>query len=106
MRLNREMFVAHVVGPSMEPSIPDGSLNVFRYGIVGSRQNKIVLVERAGTWDELAKYTVKKYTSVKRIEGDQWEHERIHMAPLNPEFEGFDLTEGDRVVAEWLQVLD
>ena len=30
LRLTEGMFVAHVVGRSMEPRIPDGSLNIFR----------------------------------------------------------------------------
>jgi hypothetical protein len=30
LRLTQGMFVAHVVGRSMEPRIPDGSLNIFR----------------------------------------------------------------------------
>ena len=36
LRLTADMFVARVVGRSMEPLIPDGSLCVFRHGVVGS----------------------------------------------------------------------
>ena len=42
MRLAPDLFVAHVVGRSMEPRIPDGSLNLFRWHPAGSRQNKIL----------------------------------------------------------------
>ena len=108
MRLDASVFVAHVVGCSMEPRIPDGSLNLFRFRPVGSRQGKILLVERFGATDETARYTVKRYTSQKVQTGeDQWEHERIRLEPLNPEFEAWDAGPQDfAVVAEWLRVLE
>src|SRR5271157_5098526 len=88
MRLGPDLFVAHVVGRSMEPRIPDGSLNLFRLHPPGSRQNKILLIQRFGTMDETARYTVKRYTSKKVYSAeDEWHHERIRLEPLNPEFE-------------------
>jgi SOS-response transcriptional repressor LexA len=107
MKLTPGLFAAHVVGRSMEPRIPDGSVNLFRYNPVGSRQGKIVLVERYGITDETARYTVKRYTSEKREVGGQWEHTRIRLEPLNPEFEAWDVEpEGFAVVAEWLRVIE
>jgi phage repressor protein C with HTH and peptisase S24 domain len=108
MRLDPNLFVAHVVGRSMEPRIPDGSLNLFRLHPAGSRQNRILLIERFGVLDETARYTVKKYTSVKRFTGEeQWEHERIRLEPLNPEYEPWDVGPEDfAVVAEWLRVIE
>jgi len=108
MRLDPGVFVAHVVGRSMEPRIPDGSLNLFRLNPVGSRQNKILLIQRFGVTDESARYTVKKYTSKKVMTGeDEWHHERIRLEPLNPEFESWDVEPQDfAVVAEWLRVLE
>ena len=107
MNLDSKLFVAHVAGRSMEPRIPDGSLNLFRFNPVGSREGKIVLVERFGAVDETARYTVKRYTSEKRREGDQWEHTRIRLEPLNPEYEAWDVEpEGFAVVAEWLRVIE
>jgi phage repressor protein C with HTH and peptisase S24 domain len=108
MRLDENLFAAHVVGRSMEPRIPDGSLNLFRFHPVGSRQGKIVLVERFGAFDETARYTVKRYTSQKIQTGDEeWRHERIRLEPLNPEFEAWDAEPQDfAVVAEWLRVLE
>jgi len=108
MRLDPGMFVAHVVGRSMEPRIPDGSLNLFRLNPVGSRQNKILLIQRFGVTDESARYTVKKYTSQKvQTSEDEWHHERIRLEPLNPEFEAWDVEPQDfAVVAEWLRVLE
>jgi len=108
MRLDPNLFAAHVVGRSMEPRIPDSSLNLFRFHPVGSRQGKIVLIERFGAFDETARYTVKKYTSQKVQTGeDEWRHERIRLEPLNPEFEAWDADPRDfAVVAEWVRVLE
>ena len=108
LRLSSDMFVARVVGRSMEPRIPDGSLCVFRAGVVGSRQGKLVLVERFGTTETSARYTIKRYTSQKRQREDgTWEHASVRLEPLNKEFEGFELNEGEaRVIAEFVQVLE
>lgn len=108
MRLSPDLFAGHVVGQSMEPRIPDGSLNLFRLNPQGSRQGKILLIERFGVLDATARYTLKRYTSRKRQTGeDQWEHEQIRLEPLNPEFEAWDVEpDGFAVVAEWLRVIE
>jgi hypothetical protein len=107
-RLDPYLFVAHVVGNSMEPRIPDGSLNLFRFHPAGSRQNKILLIQRFGEMDETARYTVKKYTSRKAFTGeDQWRHEQIRLEPLNPEHQAWDVEPADfAVVAEWICVIE
>jgi phage repressor protein C with HTH and peptisase S24 domain len=108
------MFVARIAGRSMEPRIPDGSLCVFRAGVTGSREGRLVLVEdasrRGGAND---RHTVKRYHSTKRQRPDGasdaiWDHESIRLEPLNPEFEAWELNlEEDRfrIVAEFVQVL-
>lgn len=106
LRLAEGMFVAHVVGRSMEPRIPNGSLNVFRAPVVGSRQGRIVLVKRPGGFAESAGCTIKRYTSVKRVTEEGWRHESIRLEPLNPEFAAFDLEPGDEVIAEWVRTLE
>lgn len=108
VRLSGDLFVAHVVGRSMEPRIPDGSLNLFRLHPQGSRQGKIVLVKRRGVLDETDRYTVKRYTSAKRqTSEDEWVHEQITLHPLNPEYQPWDVEAQDfEVVAEWLRVID
>jgi SOS-response transcriptional repressor LexA len=108
LRLHDNMFVARIVGQSMEPRIPDGSLCVFRSGVTGSRQGKLVLVEYlgGGTND---RYTVKRYFSGKvQREDGSWAHERVRLEPLNPAFDAWDLDPEEnrfRVVAEFVQVL-
>lgn len=92
-RLKPSQFVATVVGESMLPLIPDGSLCVFESKVTGSRQGRLVLVEnRAAGGGQ--RYTVKRYRSekVKSPEGE-WRHERILLEPLNPDFEAWELTE-------------
>jgi SOS-response transcriptional repressor LexA len=109
LRLTEEMFVAKIAGRSMEPLIPDGSLCVFRRGVAGSRQGRLVLVEKlgGGTSD---RYTVKRYKSEKKQAADgTWAHERITLESINPEFESWDLDpeeERFRVIAEFVRVLD
>jgi len=108
LRLAPEMFVAKIVGRSMEPSIPDGSLCVFRRGVTGSRQGRLVLVEELGGGAD-DRYTVKRYQSEKTQSEEGWTHDRIILEPLNPEFEAWDLKpeeERYRILAEFVQVLD
>jgi len=105
------MFVARVVGRSMEPLIPDGSLCVFRAGVAGTRQGKLLLIEKFGETDFAGRYTIKRYTSRKRRPPSDeseaaWEHESIRLEPLNREFPAFDLGPEDfRVIAEFVEVL-
>ncbi len=108
VRLTEGMFIARVVGRSMEPLIPDGSLCVFRAPVVGSRQGKRLLIEQFGVLDEAARYTVKRYTSKKlEYEDGDWEHDKIRLEPLNREFEAFELNPDQcRVIAEFVKVLE
>jgi phage repressor protein C with HTH and peptisase S24 domain len=110
LHLDKDMFVARVVGRSMEPEIPDGSLCVFRANVAGSRQGRKLLIEDLGESEEGGqRYTVKIYRSVKRLREDgTWEHERIRLEPLNPEFEAFELAPEERrfrVIGEFVCVL-
>ena len=108
LRLTHSMFVARIAGRSMEPGIPDGSLCVFRAGVTGSREGRLVLVEYLGGGAN-DRHTVKRYHSSKRQRPDgTWEHDVIRMEPLNPEFEAWELrAEEDRfrIAAEFVQVL-
>jgi phage repressor protein C with HTH and peptisase S24 domain len=109
MRLTPEMFAARIAGRSMEPRIPDGSVCIFRHGVTGSRQDRLVLVEYLGGGAN-DRYTVKRYHSHKAERPDgTWEHETIRLEPLNPEFEAWSLDpEADRfrIIAEFVRVLD
>lgn len=109
LKITRDMFVARIAGRSMEPKIPDGGWCVFRYGVAGSRNGRLVLVEQLGGGAN-DRYTVKRYRSVKARKPDgSWSHERITLESLNPEFPSWDLAPGEeryRVIAEFVRVLD
>lgn len=109
LKLTPEMFVARIAGHSMEPKIPDGSWCVFRRGVAGSRQGRLVLVEWQGGGVN-DRYTVKRYQSSKRPapEGG-WKHGSIRLESLNPEFPSWDLDADEdryRIIAEFVRVLD
>ena len=109
VRLTPAMFVARIAGRSMEPLIPDGALCVFRRGVAGSRQGRLVLVEALGRGAN-DRYTVKRYRSEKVLDADgAWRQGRIRLEPLNPEFEAWELEPEEdqyRVLAEFVCVLD
>jgi SOS-response transcriptional repressor LexA len=119
LRLSGDLFVVEVLGRSMEPLIPDGSRVIFRRMGAGSRQGKRLLIEELGATDSSARFTVKRYTSVKKPVGNappredadgEWAHASIRLEPLNPEFPPFSLDpeafEGKyRVIGEFVQVL-
>jgi SOS-response transcriptional repressor LexA len=96
----------------MEPRIYDGEYCVFRANPVGSRQGKIVLAQYRGPADPETggSFTVKRYSSEKVAEPDGgWQHNKITLAPLNPEFQPIVLTaeaeDEVKVVAEFIGVL-
>jgi phage repressor protein C with HTH and peptisase S24 domain len=107
LRLTPDMFVAEIAGHSMEPRIPDGSLCVFRYGVVGSRTGRLVLAEQLDTAGN-DRYAVKRYRSdtTKGLK-------TIRLESLNPEYPSWDLdpdpdSDGAkyRILAEFVRVLD
>ena len=110
-RLRRGMFVAQVVGKSMEPAIPDGAYCLFSTPVVGTRQGKTVLVQMRDEPDPESgeRYTVKRYESEKAGVAGSWRHTRIVLKPVNPDFDPIVLTgaeEGSlRVIAEVVEVL-
>ncbi len=107
LRLSTDMFVAQIAGHSMEPRIPDGSLCVFRYGVVGSRIGRLVLAEERGAGDN-DRYAVKRYHR------DPQDPERnITLQSLNHAYPDWLLdpdpdSDGAkyRILAEFVRVLD
>lgn len=108
------LFVAQVVGQSMNRRIPDGAWCLFRFNPGGSRQGKIVIVQHRDIADPETggHYTVKLYESEKgaALEGS-WRHTRIWLKPVTNApgyeamaFEGEDAAEL-KVIAELVAVL-
>jgi len=112
LKLEKGMFVAQVVGRSMEPLVPDGSYCLFRPVPAGSRQGRKLLVWHAGVADSEngGEFTLKVYTSEKVASEDgEWRHDRITLKPLNPDYQPLVLEPEEegavRVIAEFVKVL-
>jgi phage repressor protein C with HTH and peptisase S24 domain len=110
-RLRPGMFIARVVGKSMEPTIPDGSYCLFGGPVTGTRKGRMVLVQLRDTSDPETggRYTVKRYDSDKVTLADgTWRHFRITLKPDNHDFQPIELTTEDEgtvaVIAEMLEV--
>lgn len=109
------LFVAQVVGESMNRRIPNGAWCLVRANPTSTRQGKVVVVQHHSIADAETggRYTIKVYTSEKvPAEGGGRRHERITLSPDSdrPGFEPIELTpeddeDGFRVIAELLVVL-
>ncbi len=78
------LFVAQVIGESMNRRIPNGSYCVFRHPVEGSRQGRVVLVQHRDIVDpELGgSFTVKVWESEKEDTGDgTWRHTEVRLKP-------------------------
>lgn len=113
-RPQRGLFVAQVVGESMNRRIPNGAWCLFRMNPVGTRQGKVVVVQHRSIHDpDLGgSYTVKVYQSEKDVAADGgWRHARITLKPDSTDASYTDLefdletSEGLSVVAELISVL-
>lgn len=109
------MFVAQVVGESMNRRIPNGSWCLFRANPQGTRAGKVVVAQHRTIEDpELGgSYTVKMYSSEKKQTRDGgWRHTRVELSPDShdpsflPLIFGPEAAESVKVVAEMIAVLD
>ena len=115
VRAQPGLFVAQVVGESMNRRIPNGSWCLFRANPPGTREGKVVVVQHRSIADPETggRYTVKLYASEKVLEEDGgWRHQRITLRPDSdrPGFEPLEIDLGDgddgfSVAAEMLMVL-
>jgi len=115
LRPKKGMFVAQVVGESMNRRIANGSWCLFRAAPEGSREGKVVVVQHReiADPDTGGRFTVKVYSSEKlAIEDGDWRHRRITLKPDSdrPEYKPIviELKEEQdeiHVIAEWLMVL-
>jgi len=83
-RVSEGMFVAQVVGESMNRQIPNGSWCLFRERPTGTRQGKVVVARHRAIDDpDLGgRYTIKRYFSEKQMSADgDWAHQRIELRP-------------------------
>ena len=106
------MFIAQVIGKSMQPAIPDGAYCLFSVPVDGSRHGTYLVQLRDSTDPETGeRYTVKRYPESEKVaaEDGTWRHFKITLKPSNPDFKDIVLTcedEGSvKVVAEMLEVV-
>jgi DUF2075 family protein len=108
------MFIAQVVGESMNRKIPNGSWCLFKANPEGTRQGKVVVAQHRSVDDPETggSYTVKLYSSKKIITSDgSWRHTSVTLTPqsTDPMFVPIELT-GDaagsvQIVAELIAIL-
>ena len=109
----KDLFVARVVGESMNRRIPNGAWCLFKHSPAGSRNGRVVLVQLRDRQDPETggRYTIKLYRSEKRVADDSWKHESIVLRPdsTNAGFSDILLTPGETaaysVVGELVAVL-
>ena len=91
-------FAVHAKGDSMLPKIHDGDICIFEWYHAGSRNGEIVL-SQSSEYDDAygGRYTIKRYYSEKAVTDEGWQHTKVELQPLNPDFEPIVLTEDDPV---------
>jgi len=113
-KAKRGLFVARVVGESMNRRIPNGAWCLFRLAPKGSRTGKVVLAQHRDISDPDTggQFTVKLYESTKvSTPDDSWRHGSIVLRPDStlPNYEPIVLTSDQaddlRIVAELVAVL-
>ncbi|MGE3780435.1 MAG: DNA/RNA helicase domain-containing protein, partial [Pirellulaceae bacterium] len=109
------MFVARVVGESMNRRIPNGAWCLFRAAPAGTREGKVVVAQHRDIADPDTggRFTVKIYSSEKVATDDgSWRHLRIILRPDSDRpgyhpivLELEDGQEDMQVIAEWITVM-
>lgn len=109
------MFVAQVIGESMNRRIPNGAWCLFRVAPAGTREGKVVVARHRDIADPETggRFTIKVYSSEKVATDDGgWRHRRITLKPDSDRpgyqpivLELYDGQEDVQVIAEWLMVM-
>ena len=87
-------FAVHAKGDSMLPKIKDGDICIFEWYNAGSRNSEIVLSQSREYDSEYGgKYTIKRYHSEKTVTEEGWQHSKVELQPLNPDFDTIELDE-------------
>lgn len=114
VHLQSGLFIAQVVGESMNRRISNGSWCLFRLNPQGTRDGKVVVAQHRRIHDpELGgSFTVKVYSSSKEIATDgSWRHTEVRLFPDSDrsEFKPIVIRDAEeeefRIVAEFLAVL-
>lgn len=83
IRITPGMFVAQVVGESMNRKVPNGAWGLFTTDHRGSRQGRTVLAERNefGDPEDSGRFTLKTYDARKREDADGIQYETVTLRP-------------------------
>lgn len=113
-RIQPGLFVAQVVGESMNRRIPNRAWCLFKLNPVGTRQGKVVVAQHKDIQDldTGAEYTVKVYESQKLTsEDDPWEHRIVILRPdsNNPNYKSIEIKSNEKdelkIIAELVAIL-
>lgn len=95
IRIAPGMFVAQVIGESMNRKVPNGTWGLFTTGHRGSRQGKVVLAERneLGDPEDSGRFTLKLYDARKRetAEGIAYESVTLRPSSSDPRYHPIDI---------------
>ena len=112
IRVSEGMFVAQVVGESMNRRIPNGAWCLFKLNPGGSRNGKVVLVQHRSIEDpdHGGSFTVKLYQSVKNFEHDEQVNVKVILKPdtLSFGYSNIELSDDSEelmVIGEFLSVV-
>lgn len=96
--------------------LPPSTRNGTRHGVAKRRRSlprrspAQAGRSRVGDPENGGCFTVKKYHSQKTLSGDTWQHDRIELLPLNPDYDPIPVAahEGPEmvVVEEWVASID
>lgn len=114
-RHRKDLFIAQVIGESMNRRIPNGSWCLFKLNPEGTRQGKVVLAQHRAITDIDSggqNYTVKVYNSTKEEFPDgSWRHTSIilkpntNMSEYEPIVFSRENAEDVKIIAELVAVL-
>jgi len=108
-----EYFACRVIGESMNKTIPNNSICIFKKNVIGSRSGKILLIENRDSFDPdfNSAFTVKTYSSEKTFSEEGWEHNSIILKPnsYDKSFKNIILNEENinemRIIGEFVKVI-
>lgn len=109
-----DYFACKVIGESMNKTIPNNSICIFKKNVTGSRTGKILLIENRDSFDPdfNSAFTVKTYSSEKSVSEEGWQHSSIVLKPnsYDTSFENILITEENsnemRIIGEFVTVLN
>jgi superfamily II DNA or RNA helicase/HKD family nuclease/SOS-response transcriptional repressor LexA len=109
-----DYFACRVIGDSMNKTIPNNSICIFKKNVTGSRNGKILLIENRDSFDPdfNSAFTVKTYSSEKTITEEGYRHDSILLKPnsYDKSFKSIILDEESAkemsVIGEFVKVLD